>query len=99
MVRGVRAGDRARSAATAGRRLVSDGSRESGLATMTLLQRAARARSSVWIGYVDAQGVASQRVLEPVGVGGGVLEAFDPAAGELRRFALHRITSAALTDD
>ncbi|HEY0636964.1 MAG TPA: hypothetical protein VGD67_04895, partial [Pseudonocardiaceae bacterium] len=57
---------------------------------------AARDRRSVWIGYVDAYGVASRRVVDPVAVGGGVLEALDPAIGGVRRFALHRITSAAL---
>jgi len=41
--------------------------------------------------------VASQRVVDPVSVGAGVLEGFDSAAGELRRYALHRITSVALT--
>jgi len=66
---------------------------------MAVLQQACRARRSVWIGYVDAQGVASQRVVDPISVGGGVLEAFDSAATELRRFALHRITSVALTED
>ena len=98
VVRGLRAGDRAASTTTA-RRLVSDGTRASGVATMAVLQQAARARRSVWIGYVDAQGVASQRVVDPVSVGGGVLEAFDSAATEMRRFALHRITSVALTED
>ncbi len=97
VVRGLRAGDRAAAASTAGR-LVSDGTRASGVATMAVLQRAARERSSTWIGYVDAQGVASQRIVEPVGVGGGVLEAFDPGTGAVRRFALHRITSVAPTD-
>lgn len=94
-VRGMRAGDRAAAASTADR-VVSDGSRTRGLATMALLQQAVRDEQSCWIGYVDAQGVASQRVVDPINVGGGVLEAFDPATGGLRRFALHRITTAAL---
>ena len=98
VVRGLRAGDRAASTTTA-QRLVSDGTRASGVATMAVLQQAARSRRSVWIGYVDAQGVASQRVVDPLSVGGGVLEAFDSAATEMRRFALHRITSVALTEE
>jgi Helicase conserved C-terminal domain len=68
-------------------------------ATMALLQAAAQERRSVWIGYVDAYGVATQRIVEPVGLSGGVLECFDNAYGGLRRFPLHRITSAAVVDD
>ncbi len=97
VVRGVRAGDRAASMATTDR-VVADGSRASGVATVAVLAQAAREHRSVWVGYVDAQGVASQRVVDPVSVGGGVLEGFDPGAAELRRFALHRITSVALTE-
>lgn len=98
LIRGLRAGDRA-AALSPANRLMSDGSRASGIATMAVLQQAARSRRSVWIGYVDAQGVASQRVVEPVSVGAGVLEGFDAGVGEIRRFMLHRITSVALTDD
>lgn len=97
VVRGVRAGDRA-AAMTPTNRLVSDGSRAAGMATMAVLQQAARTRRNVWIGYVDAQGVASQRVVEPISVGAGVLEGFDTAADGIRRFALHRITSVALAE-
>lgn len=67
--------------------------------TMALLQAAARERRSVWIGYVDAHGVATRRIVEPVSLGGGVLECFDNAYGGLRRFPLHRITSAAVIDE
>jgi predicted DNA-binding transcriptional regulator YafY len=42
--------------------------------------------------------VASRRIVEPVSVGGGVLEGYDRAQGDLRRFMLHRITSAAVLD-
>lgn len=95
VVRGVRAGDRA-AAATPTSRVVTDGSRATGIATMALLQQAARSGRSVWIGYVDAQGVATQREVEPISVGAGVLEGFDAASAEVRRFTLHRITSVAL---
>jgi hypothetical protein len=67
--------------------------------TLELLQGAADAGSNVWIGYVDSHGVASKRIVRPVSVGGGVLEGFDRSRGELRRFPLHRITSAAVTQD
>ncbi|MGZ4574523.1 MAG: helicase-associated domain-containing protein [Mycobacteriaceae bacterium] len=98
VVRGVRAGDRA-AAMNPANRVVTDGSRATGMATMAVLQQAARAGRSVWIGYVDAQGVASQRVVEPVSIGAGVLEGFDSAAAGIRRFSLHRITSVALAKE
>ena len=63
--------------------------------TLELLQGAADAGSSVWIGYVDSRGVASRRIVQPISVAGGVLEGFDSSRGELRRFPLHRITWAA----
>ena len=65
---------------------------------LALLQGAARSRRSVWIGYVDANGVASRCVVEPVSVGAGVLEGLDHTRGTLRRFMLHRITSAAVVE-
>ena len=76
----------------------SDGSRASSAATIALLNAAARERTSVTIGYVDAQGVATHRIVDPVSVGGGQLDAFDPASGAVRRFTLHRITSVARVD-
>jgi len=96
LVRSLRAGDRA--AASTGVGLRSDGTRASTAATMTLLQTAAQVRRSVTIGYVDAQGIASHRIVEPISVGGGQLDALDPATGEVKRFTLHRITSVALVD-
>lgn len=96
-VRTMRAGDRAAGMSPA-HRVVSDGTRATGIATMAVLQQAVRDGRSVWIGYVDAQGVASQRVVEPVSVGAGLLEGFDSAAAGIRSFALHRITSVALTE-
>ncbi|MGH3771915.1 MAG: helicase-associated domain-containing protein, partial [Pseudonocardiaceae bacterium] len=67
--------------------------------TLELLQSAAHAGSNVCIGYVDSHGIASRRIVRPVSVGGGVLEGFDRSADELRRFPLHRITSAAVLRD
>lgn len=61
--------------------------------TMSLLQRAAREQDTLVIGYLDAAGVATQRVVAPVTVRGGQLVAFDSASGRLRDFAIHRITS------
>ena len=96
LVTELRAGDRASTAG--GQAVRSDGTRATGTATLALLQTAVKVRRSVTIGYVDAQGTASQRVVDPVGMGSGQLEAFDPATGEIRRFTLHRITSVALVD-
>jgi Helicase conserved C-terminal domain len=62
--------------------------------TLEVLQGAAHAGTSVCIGYVDSHGVASKRIVQPVSVGGGVLEGVDRSTAQLRRFPLHRITSA-----
>jgi hypothetical protein len=66
---------------------------------MSLLQRAARQQYTVVIGYVDAAGVATQRVVSPITVVGGQLVAFDSASGRARDFAIHRITSVVRADD
>jgi hypothetical protein len=60
---------------------------------MSLLQRAAREQETLVIGYLDAAGVATQRVVSPITIRGGQLVAFDSASGRLRDFAIHRITS------
>ena len=62
--------------------------------TMSLLQHAIREETTLVIGYLDAAGVATQRVVSPIVVRGGQLVAFDSASGRLRDFAIHRITSA-----
>ncbi|OMB92810.1 helicase-associated domain-containing protein [Mycobacterium colombiense] len=61
--------------------------------TMTQLQRAAKEQDTLVIGYLDAAGVATQRVVSPITIKGGQLVAFDSASGRLRDFAIHRITS------
>lgn len=65
---------------------------------ITQLQEAAIAQTSVVIGYVDPAGVATQRVVSPINVRGGQLTAFDPAAGRVREFAIHRVTSVVSAD-
>ncbi|MEU4316779.1 helicase-associated domain-containing protein [Nocardia sp. NPDC024068] len=97
LVTELRAGDRAATAAP-GQSVRSDGSRTSTAAALALLQLAARVRRQVHIGYVDAKGTAIQRVVEPVRVGNGQLEALDPVTGTLRQFTLHRISSVALLE-
>jgi hypothetical protein len=68
-------------------------------ATLDLLRTAAAAHRSVWIGFVDGHGVAGERVLEPLSVGGGVVEGRDAVDGALHRVPLHRITSIAVVED
>ncbi|BBY57750.1 DNA-binding protein [Mycolicibacterium sarraceniae] len=61
--------------------------------SMALLQQAAMEHKDVVIGYVDAAGVATQRVVRPLTVSGGQLLAWDPTQGRPREFAVHRVTS------
>ncbi|XVS64972.1 helicase-associated domain-containing protein [Actinosynnema sp. CA-299493] len=95
----VRAGDRA-ATTTGGARVSVPGHLGAGpSATLALLQRAAREGRSVLVDFVDGHGTAARRVITPQVVGGGVLEGVDVSYGEVRRFPLHRITSAALVED
>lgn len=66
---------------------------------VSLLQRAAQQQDTVVIGYVDAAGVATQRVVSPISVRGGQLMAFDSTSGRVRDFSIHRITSVVSADD
>ncbi|MFD7385866.1 helicase C-terminal domain-containing protein [Streptomyces anulatus] len=101
-VRAIRAGD---TAATAIRRETSEdpssttpaGSlpRTTPAETLATVQAAAMTGSAVWIGYVNADGAASQRVIAPVRVEGGFVTAYDHTADEVRTYPLHRITGVA----
>ena len=66
---------------------------------MALLAQAAVGGKDVLMGYVDAAGVATQRVVTPISVHGGHLMAFDPAQGRMREFAVHRVTSVLSADN
>ena len=67
--------------------------------TLAVLQDAVLAGRAVWIGYLNAQGQASNRIIEPQRLAGGYLTAFDYRRDEPRTFAVHRITGVAeLTD-
>jgi hypothetical protein len=96
LISAIRAGDRA--AGTRRGRTVSPaaGAGADTSATLALLQEAVNTKRSVYIGYVDAHGTASQRVIEPIRVGAGVLEGLDSTRSETHRFALHRITAVSL---
>lgn len=98
LVAAIRAGDHAATMAPSADQLRRSAADAGNGRTLELLQEAARQRRSVWIGYVNSLGVASRRIVEPVSVGGGVLEGYDRAQGDLRRFMLHRITSAVVVD-
>ncbi|MGW8795485.1 helicase C-terminal domain-containing protein [Streptomyces sp. NPDC055775] len=103
-VRAIRAGDTAATvvhretdgtAATAGSL-----PRTTSAETLATVQAAAMTGSAVWIGYVNADGAASQRVIAPVRVEGGFVTAYDHTADEVRTYPLHRITGVAeLADD
>ncbi|MEV6121904.1 helicase C-terminal domain-containing protein [Streptomyces sp. NPDC052077] len=101
-VRAVRAGDLA---ATAPRKPAADGSgaatgpgelpRTGAAETLATVQAAVLTGGTLWIGYVNAEGAASQRVIAPVGVEGGFVTAYDHTADEVRTYPLHRITGVA----
>ncbi|WP_440572655.1 helicase C-terminal domain-containing protein [Streptomyces sp. KR2] len=95
-VRAVRAGDRA---ATAPRKETPQAPgglpRTSPADTLATVQAAAMTGESVWIGHVNAEGAASQRLLAPLRVEGGYVTGYDHTADEVRTYALHRITGVA----
>ncbi|MFE9022062.1 helicase-associated domain-containing protein [Streptomyces sp. NPDC007808] len=68
--------------------------------TLAAMQAAVLTGEALWIGYVNAEGAASQRVVAPVRVEGGFVTAYDHTADEVRTYPLHRITGVAeLADD
>lgn len=66
---------------------------------MSLLQQAAKDQDTVLIGYLDAAGVATQRVVSPIVVKGGHVVAFDSGSARIREFSIHRITSVMSASD
>ncbi|MCQ9185246.1 helicase-associated domain-containing protein [Streptomyces sp. IBSBF 2953] len=104
-IRAIRAGDLA---ATAPRKPAEDAAplgpgrlpRTSSAETLATMQAAVLTGEALWIGYVNAEGSASQRVIAPVRVEGGFVTAYDHTADEVRTYPLHRITGVAeLADD
>ncbi|MDT9682066.1 helicase C-terminal domain-containing protein [Streptomyces sp. TRM76323] len=99
-VRAIRAGDLASTVTrkepeTAAPRVDGSLPRTSAAETLATVQAAALTNSAVWIGYVNADGAASQRVIAPVRVEGGYVTAYDHTADEVRTYPLHRITGVA----
>ncbi len=67
--------------------------------TLAFLQQAAREGRQVWLGYVDAQGRSTSRVVEPRTVEGGYVTAYDHLRQEDRTFSVHRVTGVADLDE
>lgn len=59
---------------------------------VTALRAAIAAESSVWIGYADPSGAATDRRVEPLRLAGGYLTAMDLRTESIQSFALARIT-------
>ncbi|MBE1533549.1 helicase-associated domain-containing protein [Actinomadura algeriensis] len=99
-VRALRAGDEA-SRHGAARTADAPGGeppRSPALATVERLRAAVERGGRVWIGYLDQQGQASSRIVEPVRVEGGFLTGYDATRAAVHRFALHRITGVSELD-
>jgi len=101
-VRALRAGDRAAAAgrrAGAEHRALSPGESEatSGYRRTSLsttrerLHLAAAGGASVWMDYVADDGTATDRIVDPINIDGGVLRAYDHRINKVRSFKLSRI--------
>lgn len=97
-VRAIRAGDLAATAplkAPGPQPVGGELPRTSPADTLATMQAAVMTGEAVWIGYVNADGAASQRVVAPIRVEGGFVTAYDHTADEVRTYPLHRITGVA----
>ncbi|MEU5598874.1 helicase-associated domain-containing protein [Streptomyces sp. NPDC020298] len=102
-IRAIRAGDLAATAprkpatGTGAGTPVADGDlpRTSSAETLATMQAAVLTGEALWIGYVNAEGTASQRVIAPIRVEGGFVTAYDHTADEVRTYPLHRVTGVA----
>ncbi|MET7476336.1 helicase C-terminal domain-containing protein [Streptomyces sp. NPDC005648] len=97
-IRAIRAGDLA---STAPRKQTPSASPSTDLPrtgpaeTLATMQAAVLTGEALWIGYVNAEGAASQRVIAPIRVEGGFVTAYDHTADEVRTYPLHRVTGVA----
>ncbi|MFJ9726293.1 helicase-associated domain-containing protein [Streptomyces sp. NPDC101209] len=97
-IRAIRAGDLAATAPrkpTAAPLAGGDLPRTSSAETLATMQAAVLTGEALWIGYVNAEGAASQRVIAPIRVEGGFVTAYDHTADEVRTYPLHRVTGVA----
>ncbi|GCB48238.1 helicase-associated domain-containing protein [Streptomyces sp. NL15-2K] len=69
--------------------------RTSSAETLATMQAAVLTGEALWIGYVNVEGAASQRVIAPIRVEGGFVTAYDHTADEVRTYPLHRVTGVA----
>lgn len=99
-VRALRAGDHA--AAVGARVQAEDAAEPSRFeertttsAAIAKLKSAADAQKSVWLGYVGDDGTATDRIVDPIAIEGGVLRAFDHRQARVRSFSLARISAVA----
>lgn len=65
---------------------------------LELLRTAVREELTIAIGYVDDTGTPSQRTLQPISLGGGVVRGHDPDDARLRSYPLQRITTVSVLD-
>ena len=63
---------------------------------LELLRTAVREELTIAIGYVDDTGLPSQRTLQPISLGGGVVRGHDPQDARLRSYPLQRITTVSV---
>jgi predicted DNA-binding transcriptional regulator YafY len=63
--------------------------------TLKVLRTATETGSSVWLGYVDNDGISGDRVVDPVTLTGGLLTAYDHRTDRVRQFSVHRVTGVA----
>ncbi|MGW0603463.1 helicase-associated domain-containing protein [Streptomyces sp. NPDC002644] len=95
-LRAIRAGDEAATAPLKAPEIPQgDLPRSAAEDTLATLQMAVMTGTRVLIGHLDAQGVATQRLLTPLSVEGGFVTAHDHTASGVRTYPLHRITGAA----
>jgi Helicase conserved C-terminal domain len=67
-------------------------------ATLALLRDAIRTSQTVWLGYVDGHGSASQHTIAPISLAGGMVRGIDASSGRLESFALHHITGVGIVE-
>ncbi|MEV5952557.1 helicase-associated domain-containing protein [Streptomyces sp. NPDC051987] len=97
-IRAIRAGDLAATTPRKSTGAVVQGGelpRTTPAETLATMQAAVLTGDTVWIGYVNAEGTASQRVIAPIRVEGGFVTAYDHTADEVRTYPLHRVTGVA----
>jgi predicted DNA-binding transcriptional regulator YafY len=98
LVNRLRAGDRVSELT---RRVQPEGQRVPGVttaATLALLRDAIRTNQTIWLGYVDGEGSASQHTIAPISLAAGMLRGIDATSGRLESFALHHLTGVGVVD-